>query len=154
MHDSQTDPIGRYVADRRFRMLVGGELVGAEGAATAVALVASLRCADDVAQDTEVGSVRLVTHDGAVIERSLRAGVDIAERAHERPDVKDRVNGELDGMKGKVAGFSGTAVIDRTKFGLVWNMPVPGGVLVSEKLKVDFDLQATEAAASGKTAAA
>lgn len=69
-------------------------------------------------------------------------------------DVEVRVNGVLDGMKGKVAGFSGTAVIDRTKFGLVWNMPVPGGVLVSEKLKVDFDLQATEAAASGKTAAA
>lgn len=68
-------------------------------------------------------------------------------------DVRVTVNGVVDGMKGKVAGFSGTATIDRTKWGLVWNMPIPGGVLVSEKLKLEFDLQAV-ASAGAQTAAA
>jgi polyisoprenoid-binding protein YceI len=69
-------------------------------------------------------------------------------------EVRVVVNGVVDGMKGKVAGFSGTATIDRTKWGLVWNMPIPGGVLVSEKLKLEFDLQAVEAVAAQATAAA
>jgi polyisoprenoid-binding protein YceI len=69
-------------------------------------------------------------------------------------EVRVVVNGVVDGMKGKVAGFSGTATIDRTKWGLVWNMPIPGGVLVSEKLKLEFDLQAVEAVAAQETAAA
>ena len=69
-------------------------------------------------------------------------------------DVNVVVNGVVDGMKGKLAGFSGTATIDRTKWGLVWNMPIPGGVLVSEKLKLEFDLQAVEAGAAAQSAAA
>src|SRR5687767_3153171 len=69
-------------------------------------------------------------------------------------DVNVVLNGVVDGMKGKHAGFSGTATIDRTKWGLVWNMPIPGGVLVSEKLKLDFDLEAVEAVAAQETAAA
>ena len=69
-------------------------------------------------------------------------------------DVNVVLNGVVDGMKGKVAGFSGTATIDRTKWGLVWNMPIPGGVLVSEKLRLEFDLQAVEAVATQVTAAA
>lgn len=69
-------------------------------------------------------------------------------------DVRVTVNGVVDGMKGRVAGFSGTATIDRTKWGLVWNMPIPGGVLVSEKLRLEFDLQAIEASAGAQSAAA
>ena len=69
-------------------------------------------------------------------------------------DVNVVVNGVVDGMKGKLAGFSGTATIDRTKWGLVWNMPIPGGVLVSEKLRLEFDLQAVEASAAAESAAA
>lgn len=69
-------------------------------------------------------------------------------------DVRVTVNGVVDGMKGKVAGFSGTATIDRTKWGLDWNMPIPGGVLVSEKLRLEFDLQAAEARASIESVAA
>ncbi|HEX4743529.1 MAG TPA: YceI family protein [Candidatus Limnocylindria bacterium] len=80
---------------------------------------------------------------------------DLTIRGTTRPaDVSVTVNGVVDGMKGKVAGFSGTATIDRTKWGLVWNMPIPGGVLVSEKLKLEFDLQAVEAAARAETVAA
>ncbi len=69
-------------------------------------------------------------------------------------DVRVHVNGVIDGMKGKVAGFSGTATIDRTKWGLVWNVPIPGGVLVSEQFKLEFDLQAIEVTAVAETAAA
>jgi polyisoprenoid-binding protein YceI len=69
-------------------------------------------------------------------------------------DVNVVLNGVVDGMKGKLAGFSGTATIDRTKWGLVWNMPIPGGVLVSEKLQLEFDLQAVEAVAARERAAA
>src|SRR5687767_9283894 len=80
---------------------------------------------------------------------------DLTIRGTTRPaDVRVTVNGVIDGMKGRVAGFSGTATIDRTKWGLVWNMPIPGGVLVSEKLKLEFDLEAVEAIAAQETAAA
>lgn len=69
-------------------------------------------------------------------------------------DVQVQVNGVVDGMNGRVAGFSGTATIDRTKWGLVWNMPIPGGVLVSEKFKLEFDLQAIEVKTVAGSAAA
>ena len=69
-------------------------------------------------------------------------------------DVNVAINGVVDGVKGKHAGFSGTATIDRTKWGLVWNMPIPGGVLVSEKLKLEFDVQAVAAVAASATVAA
>jgi polyisoprenoid-binding protein YceI len=68
-------------------------------------------------------------------------------------DVTVEPNGVVQGPKGRVAGFTATATIDRTAFGLVWNMPVPGGVLVSEKLKVEFDVQAVAAAAALAAAA-
>jgi len=80
---------------------------------------------------------------------------DLTIRGVTKPvDVSVEPNGVVQGMKGRVAGFSATASVDRTAFGLVWNMPVPGGVLVSEKLKVEFDLQAVETAAAKPSAAA
>lgn len=73
---------------------------------------------------------------------------DLSIRGTTRPvDVDVELSGIVDGMKGKVAGFSATATIDRTQWGLVWNMPVPGGVLVSEKLKLQADLQAVQSGA-------
>ena len=39
-------------------------------------------------------------------------------------------------------GATATTTIDRTDFGLVWNMPVANGVLVGEKVKIEVDLQA------------
>lgn len=79
---------------------------------------------------------------------------DLTIRGTTRPvDVTVEPNGVVQGMKGRVSGFTATATIDRTAFGLVWNMPVPGGVLVSEKLKVEFDVQAVEVAAALAAAA-
>ena len=54
----------------------------------------------------------------------------------------------VDGQNGQHLGATATVTIDRTDFGLTWNMPVPNGVLVSEKVKVDVDLQAVDEAAA------
>lgn len=44
-------------------------------------------------------------------------------------------------------GLSGSAVIDRTRFGISWNAPLPGGVLtVAEKVRLVLDVSATRPA--------
>lgn len=48
----------------------------------------------------------------------------------EDPYVKQRV------------GFDATARFDRREWGLVWNMPVPSGLLVGEQVKVEFSVEA------------
>ena len=41
------------------------------------------------------------------------------------------------------AGFEGRATVNRRDWGLAWNMPLDkGGVLVSEKVKLEFDISA------------
>jgi len=41
-------------------------------------------------------------------------------------------------------GFEGRATVNRRDWGLEWNMPLDkGGVLVSEKVKLEFDISAT-----------
>lgn len=52
----------------------------------------------------------------------------------------------VDAQGGKHLGATATTTIDRTAFGLTWNMPVPNGVLVSEKIKIEVDLQALDEA--------
>lgn len=110
-----------------------------------------LRSADflDVERYPEITfvSTRVRTAD----DRLVVTG-DLTIRGTTRPvDVTVEPNGVVQGPSGRVAGFTATASIDRTAFGLVWNMPVPGGVLVSEKLKVEFDLQAVATTAEKPT---
>ncbi len=50
----------------------------------------------------------------------------------------------VDAQGGQHLGANATATIDRTDFGLTWNMPVPNGVLVSEKVKIEVDVQALD----------
>jgi len=69
------------------------------------------------------------------------------------------VDVELEGVTddlraGKRAGFSATAVIDRRDWGLDWNMPVPNGVLVGEKVKIEFGISAIPAAQAQEQARA
>jgi polyisoprenoid-binding protein YceI len=46
-------------------------------------------------------------------------------------------------------GLSGSAVIDRTEFGISWNAPLPnGGLTVGEKVRLVLDVEAVKAAAS------
>lgn len=47
-------------------------------------------------------------------------------------------------MGGQLLGATATATIDRAAFGLVWNMPIPNGVLVGEKVKIEIDLEAVD----------
>ena len=56
---------------------------------------------------------------------------------------------------GQHLGAAATVSIDRTDFGLTWNMPIPNGVLVGEKVKIEVDLEAIdEATAKNKGLAA
>src|SRR5512140_907334 len=52
----------------------------------------------------------------------------------------------VDAQGGQHLGATATTSIDRTGFGLTWNMPVPNGVLVSENVKIEVDLQAIDEA--------
>ena len=61
------------------------------------------------------------------------------------------VNVELAGVTadpraGQRAAFDATASFDRTQWGLVWNMPVPSGLLVSEKITLEANVAATPVA--------
>ena len=55
-----------------------------------------------------------------------------------------------DGKGGTKLGATATATIDRTDFGLSWNMPVPNGVLVGEKVKIEVDLEAYDESSAKK----
>jgi len=48
----------------------------------------------------------------------------------------------------QLLGASAATTIDRTDFGLTWNMPVPSGVLVSEKVKIEVDVEAVDEASA------
>ena len=67
------------------------------------------------------------------------------------------VNVELAGVtadprSGQRAAFDATASFDRTQWGLVWNMPVPSGVLVSEKIVLEANVAAIPVVASAVAA--
>lgn len=48
-----------------------------------------------------------------------------------------------DPRAGQRAGFDATFSFDRTQWGLTWNMPIPSGVLVGEKISVEANIAAT-----------
>jgi polyisoprenoid-binding protein YceI len=50
------------------------------------------------------------------------------------------------GQGGRHLGAAATITIDRGDFGLTWNMPIPNGVLVGEKVKIEIDLEAVDEA--------
>jgi polyisoprenoid-binding protein YceI len=56
----------------------------------------------------------------------------------------------VDAMGSQKLGATATVSIDRTDFGLTWNMPVPNGVLVGQKVKIEVDLQAYDEAGARK----
>jgi hypothetical protein len=63
--------------------------MGVEG--DTLASVTALGMAADVTQGTTVARIKVYGSDGRVIERELRAGIDTAEWAHERGDVRASV---------------------------------------------------------------
>jgi polyisoprenoid-binding protein YceI len=58
-----------------------------------------------------------------------------------------------DPRAGQRAVFDAKFSFDRTQWGLVWNMPIPSGVLVGEKIKVEASISATPTAQAGAIAA-
>ncbi|HEV2250525.1 MAG TPA: YceI family protein [Candidatus Limnocylindria bacterium] len=68
------------------------------------------------------------------------------------------VNVELVGIAadpraGQRAGFDAKFSFDRTQWGLVWNMPIPSGVLVGEKITIEANIAATPVAKTQPVAA-
>ncbi len=48
-----------------------------------------------------------------------------------------------DARTGQRAGFEATFSFDRTEWGLTWNMPIPSGLLVGEKISIEANIAAT-----------
>jgi polyisoprenoid-binding protein YceI len=59
-----------------------------------------------------------------------------------------------DPRAGQRAGFDATFSFDRTQWGLTWNMPVPNGVLVGEKITIEAHIAATLQAKGSEAIAA
>jgi len=81
---------------------------------------------------------------------------DLTIRGTTKPVVLDV---ELSGVQKSpwgtnVAGLTATTSIDRRDWGLVWNVPLEaGGLLVSEKVNLDIELELVEQAAAAGAAA-
>ncbi len=71
------------------------ELKGVVADCDTVAMVTSMADSKDEPQGATVAKIRLFTSDGRVLEHDLLAGVDAAEWAHERADVKGSIRHQL-----------------------------------------------------------
>jgi polyisoprenoid-binding protein YceI len=69
---------------------------------------------------------------------------DLTIRGITRPvDLRVEVNGfGADPFGGTRAGFSARGEINRTDFGVSFNAPVPGGVMVSENIQIEIEAEA------------
>jgi len=93
-----------------------GETVTLKGAAAdadTLALVTSTAFSADEPDGTQVASVRLFSPTGKMIERPLRVGIDTAEWAHDRPDVRSIVRHALAHV---FSASTGDAVFSRYNF--------------------------------------
>lgn len=78
------------------------------------------------------------------------ASGDLTIRGTTRPaSFEVELQGVADnGKGGKLLGASAVGSIDRTAFGLTWNMPVPNGLLVGETVRIEVDLEAVDEASA------
>jgi polyisoprenoid-binding protein YceI len=81
-----------------------------------------------------------VTTDGD----GFKVAGDLTIRGVTRPATLDlEVNGfGPDPFGGTRSGFSATTEINRTDFGVSFNAPIPGGVMVSEKIQIEIEAEA------------
>ncbi|MDX2041812.1 MAG: YfhO family protein [Acidobacteriota bacterium] len=84
------DGIRFAVAEAKVDMIAGNSrvLTGAPKAVDSLSLVTTLANSVHLEQGRTVGRIILHTADGRTIEREVKAGVDSAEWAYERPEVK------------------------------------------------------------------
>jgi hypothetical protein len=88
------DGVGVSVFDLKIDLPPGGiaSLTGSDlRPADELILVTSLANSVEVPQGAEVGQVRLQTEDGHSFAATLKAGIDSAEWAYDRPDVKQAI---------------------------------------------------------------
>ncbi len=116
---------------------------------------AHLRSADFLDADKHPEIVFVSTKVQASGKDTFVVTGDLSIRGVTKPaTVKVELAGIVeDPRAGKRAAFDATAVIDRTQWGLTWNMPVPSGVLVSEKITLEASVAATPVAATTQAAA-
>lgn len=85
------------------------------------------------------------THTEQVGEERYAMTGDLAIRHHTQPVTIDLVyaGSVVDAFGVERVGFDGTAVVNRSHWGLTWNAALEtGGMLVSEKIKLEFDISA------------
>lgn len=100
-----------------------------------------------------------ITFTSTRVERAgtgYRVSGDLTIRGATRPVVVDvALHGIVDDPMAptrKRAFIDATVRIDRREWGLVWNMPVPQGVLVSHEIGLEISAQVTSEAAVGQAA--
>ena len=79
--------------------------------ADTLAVVTSLSHSAAITDDTRVVSIKVFTADNRTIELSLRAGVDTAEWAHERPDVRATIKHRLAPVFDQLPGDSANSFL-------------------------------------------
>jgi polyisoprenoid-binding protein YceI len=81
-----------------------------------------------------------VTPDGD----AYKVAGDLTIRGVTRPATLDLELGGFgpDPYGGTRAGFSATTEVNRTDFGVSFNAPIPGGVMVSEKVQIEIEAEA------------
>lgn len=104
------------------------KLTGAPAPRDQLALVTTLANSTDVAQGAVVGRIRIVDQNGQAVEVSLRAGIDTAEWAHERPDVKANIKHKL---APAFAGYQGDEANSFTAYRYWTRLPLAGRPTVS-----------------------
>jgi len=117
----------RFSARDLDRLLQPGQTVTLKGVAAAadtLALVTATAFSADQTDGAEVAKVRLVSATGRAVESTLRIGVDTAEWAHDRPDVRAIVRHSLARV---FAGAPGEA----SKYTFLARLPL------SERMTVD-----------------
>lgn len=110
---------------------------------------AHLRSADFFDVETYPTLTFRSTEVTAVDEDTLRVTGDLAIRDAVRPVTVDFefAGGATDPFGNERIGFEGSVVVNRKDFGLTWNAALEaGGVLVSEKVTLEFEVSAIKSA--------
>ena len=88
-------------------------------------------------------------------ENLYKVAGDLAIRGTTKPATVDVLLHGIyeDPRTGQRAFLDASVTIDRREWGLLWNMPVPQGLLVSNEVVIEFSVEAVPAQQSGTPAA-
>ena len=85
-----------------------------------------------------------IEHD-AIDDQGFAVDGDLTIRGTTKPVTVsvEHLGIAADPRAGQRVGFDAKLSFDRTQWGLTWNMPVPSGVLVGEKITIEASIAAT-----------